>query len=694
MPPGTPGNVTVTADNEAAFVSWSAPSDGGSPIDQYKVVANGTTTVIAPCGLCTSVYFSGLSDGTTYTFQVYAHNSVGNSVLPAISPSVTPAPAQVSHPGPPQGVLAVASNLTATISWQPPVQSAGVTVDRYQVQAIDTTLTTAGSGAVYYSGLLYVCGTCSTATFSGLSAGDTYQFLVYAHSQDNGYGPAASSNLVTGADPSCPQTNICLNVDGATNDGAVAWRADGFLHGIGYSNTTAGGVTTFSYAGPDDSQVLALHPTSWRMSSCTFPAGLNDPSIPECQWAHQFTSASLTSILSDDYNSQTYSSAANGPQPPWECWSCYSHAVQAIVGNTAVNNDSPDYVKQGLAAGDVYWDIMNEPGNDLGPHQAGTTQLYLQQLSYAYNSIKTINPSLRVVAPSLSDFVDTPNPYNPHVLGFDAFLKYSAVNGLAWDAVSWHNNSGLFDDSPTIFPYLVQDVDSLEDEYGITNHPKVFVNEYGPKFANLVPGWSAGWITALEQANVDQANRSCWTEPGITNPLAEYSECGQGGSYSGTLDGLFTPPEGGPSALQPNANYWVYRFYAGMSGSRLTTTTSSQSVTAFAARDDASSTISILLGRHLSCTKAVHPQDCTVANAPEVARILTPPPAQVVIRISYPYPATSVDATIADIPNVNGPVAPPPGATQTVPVQNGQVSINLPAVADGDSYTITLVPSG
>src|SRR5882724_1064641 len=194
----------------------------------------------------------------------------------------------------------------------------------------------------------------------------------------------------------------------------------------------------------------------------------------------------------------------------------------------------------------------------------------------------------------------------------------------------------------------------LEAEYGLTTTPKISVNEYDPQYANLLPGWSAGWIASLEQAKVDQANRACWQE---TSAGTSYSEC-----TDGSLDGLFTPTFTSQQTEQPQANYWVYRFYAGMQGTVLTSSTSDNTVSMLATNDSTTQTISLLVGRHKSCTAAVNP-DCTTANAPEVGGIPTPGPALVNVAVAYPYAASTVTATVTDIPNVRGAVAAPPSAT-------------------------------
>jgi hypothetical protein len=678
--PGQPTNLTVTADDQAVFVSWQPPaSNGGAPIDYYRVIATDTATtkttqrsisLFAPCVQCTTVYFSGLVNGDSYVFTVAAHNSTGLGLPTSPSASVTPIHVPFLADSWPQNVTATISGQTATVTWSPPANTNGLPIDRYLIQMNDRTLTPA-SGNVYYAGWKYACGTCTSVTFTGLSAADTYDFFVYAHNNGNAtaiasYGSGGGSNRVTATDPSCPAGQVCVSVDGASNDGAIQWRADGFLHGLDFNGGT--------YDGPPAAMIQALHPTSWRVSGCTGTLSW----LFECQWAAQNTSASLTNVLSDDYYGRTYDSNAKGMRPPWECWDCYTADVRSIVTQTGA-----------VPASNVYWDLQNEPGFGLGPNQGGNYLLYLHQLLTAYQTVKAANPNLKIVLPSLDEPTDTTiggtdGAVNPHVLTFDELLPFLVANNISPDALSWHENGGLFETNPAVFGYQVDKVRYLESEYGLPTAPKIFVNEYDPAYANLLPGWSAGWIAALEEAKVDQANRACWVE---SSAGTSYSEC-----TKGSLDGLFTPTFNGQQTEQPQANYWVYRFYAGMQGDVLNTTTSDNTVTALATNDSTTQTIDLLVGRHKSCTAAVNP-DCTTANAPEVGAIPTPAPATVNIAVAYPYAASTVTATVTDIANVRGAMSQPASTTTTLTVTNGVVTVPLAAVADGDAYTVVINPA-
>lgn len=107
--PHAPTSVGATAGDGAATVFWTpSPFDPGVPVTSYTITAYvGVTagpqlTVAAPA---TRAYFPGLTNGVTYTFTVFATDSVGPSPESAHSNPVTPPrdTAQSSPPAPTPG---------------------------------------------------------------------------------------------------------------------------------------------------------------------------------------------------------------------------------------------------------------------------------------------------------------------------------------------------------------------------------------------------------------------------------------------------------------------------------------------------------------------------------------------------------------------------------------------------------------
>jgi hypothetical protein len=88
--PNAPTIGTATGANASASVTFTAPADvGGGAITGYSVVS--TPSGIIGTGASSPVTVSGLTNGTAYTFKVWAINAYGPSPLSAASNSVTPA---------------------------------------------------------------------------------------------------------------------------------------------------------------------------------------------------------------------------------------------------------------------------------------------------------------------------------------------------------------------------------------------------------------------------------------------------------------------------------------------------------------------------------------------------------------------------------------------------------------------------
>ncbi len=96
--PDAPANVTATAGDGQAAVSFTAPaSDGGAPVTSYTVTASPGGETASGSG--SPITVTGLTDGTSYTFTVTATNSAGTGPSSSASSSVTPTAAASSGGG-------------------------------------------------------------------------------------------------------------------------------------------------------------------------------------------------------------------------------------------------------------------------------------------------------------------------------------------------------------------------------------------------------------------------------------------------------------------------------------------------------------------------------------------------------------------------------------------------------------------
>ena len=87
--PGVPAITSVTSGDSQAIIAFSAPStDGGSTITSYTVTSSpGSITKTASSS---PIYVTGLTNGTAYTFTVFATNAIGNSAASTASGSIVP----------------------------------------------------------------------------------------------------------------------------------------------------------------------------------------------------------------------------------------------------------------------------------------------------------------------------------------------------------------------------------------------------------------------------------------------------------------------------------------------------------------------------------------------------------------------------------------------------------------------------
>ncbi|MGC9968588.1 MAG: fibronectin type III domain-containing protein [Minisyncoccia bacterium] len=192
--PGAPTIGTATKGNGSASVAFTAPaSDGGSPITGYTASSTpGNITGTCASSPCT---VSGLTNGTSYTFKVYATNAIGNGPLSAASNAVTPS----TVPGAPTIGTASAGNGNASVAFTAPASNGGSPITGY------TASSTPGN----------ITGTCASSpcTVSGLTNGTSYTFKVYATNANGNGAASAASNAVTPNFPDNDGDGYRSNVD-------------------------------------------------------------------------------------------------------------------------------------------------------------------------------------------------------------------------------------------------------------------------------------------------------------------------------------------------------------------------------------------------------------------------------------------------------------------------------------------------
>ncbi|MEU2305666.1 RICIN domain-containing protein [Streptomyces misionensis] len=149
----------------------------------------------------------------------------------------------------------------------------------------------------------------------------------------------------------------------------------------------------------------------------------------------------------------------------------------------------------------------------------------------------------------------------------DNFLRNAVATNTVPDIIAWHEltrSSKIAGDVAT--------VTALENKYGISPRP-IAIEEYAAPSEVGVPGALVGYIAKFERLGVHDAELAFWNQSGALGDLLT----GQGGS--------------------PNGAYWLYKWYADMSGSMLVTTPPAQTgIDGAASRNSAGNEIDVVFG--------------------------------------------------------------------------------------------------
>jgi YVTN family beta-propeller protein len=153
--PGAPTIGTATAGDGQASVSFTAAASNGSPISSYTVTSSPGGITVASAG--SPIVVTGLTNGTAYTFTVFANNANGSGPPSAASNSVTPQVGAFTL------TVAKAGTGTGTVTSSPTGIDCGATCSFGFANGAAVTLTpTAGAGSVFagWSGACSGTGAC------------------------------------------------------------------------------------------------------------------------------------------------------------------------------------------------------------------------------------------------------------------------------------------------------------------------------------------------------------------------------------------------------------------------------------------------------------------------------------------------------------------------------------------------------
>ena len=212
--PAAPAAPSLTAGTRQLEVSWRAPSDNGSAIDDYDVryrPAGGSWTELPDTAKSTarSVTISGLRNGTAYEVQVRAGNSVGDGLW---SDSATGTP--VGVPAAPAAPSLTAGTGQLEVSWRAPSDN-GSAIDDYDVRYRP-------AGGSWTELPDTAKSTARSVTISGLRNGTAYEVQVRA---GNSVGDGPWSDSATGTPVGVPAAPAAPSLTAGTGQLEVSWRA-------------------------------------------------------------------------------------------------------------------------------------------------------------------------------------------------------------------------------------------------------------------------------------------------------------------------------------------------------------------------------------------------------------------------------------------------------------------------------------
>lgn len=207
--PGQPAPPTVERGDTQVTLAWTPPENRGSPIQQYTVEISPPAPggVVQQQTAATSLTWTGLQNGTAYTFRIQAVNLAPEpSDFSAYSQAVTPA-------GPPTQVQEVRSTPNRSIPGEVQIQVSW-TAPNPNGAAIQTYTVTPSSGSP-----VTVSGT--TANFTFAATGENVTFTVTATNDAGTSQPSAPSAPVRVY--TAPDAPSGVRATDGNGDSVVTW---------------------------------------------------------------------------------------------------------------------------------------------------------------------------------------------------------------------------------------------------------------------------------------------------------------------------------------------------------------------------------------------------------------------------------------------------------------------------------------
>ncbi len=252
--PGKPTAPTVVEGDQTVTVGWSPPATNGEPITSYTINWSGGAAVTVPGSDATHV-FSGLANGTGYTFRVTATNALGSGVISDSSPAATP----FGNPSPVTSATIAAStdgSGNLTLSWSGAAAN-GRAISGYHITLSDGTQKDVGA--------------VPTTTMAG-HVGTAYTFTIVTKAN----GGANSSTAFTSSNSATPRPgNPSASASGNNNTQVVtySWGAAASTEPVSYS-ISGTGIATQTVGAPGSVTVNGAWGSSYNFTVTATSAGI------------------------------------------------------------------------------------------------------------------------------------------------------------------------------------------------------------------------------------------------------------------------------------------------------------------------------------------------------------------------------------------------------------------------------------
>lgn len=406
-----------------------------------------------------------------------------------------------------------------------------------------------------------------------------------------------------------------LTVDMGAETGPLYHGSCGFLYGLGSDGV------------PSQNLVTPLKP---RVAAQKAPDGLQHPTGDVLSVAQDFIDAGGEQVqvyLQDIYALWPYEyDGIEGYAAKLE------EMIPKVVALRAENES---------LAGRIVYIPFNEPDGiwyEEIDKSEEVQERFEQDWLLIYRTLTRLDPEAVICGPNYSSYREK---------AMESWIAFCVENDCMPDYVTWHE---LQTDKIEKFDAHLSHYRALESEYGLAER-EVIINEYAPPSDCSVPGKLVNWIALFEENKV--------------------SGCLPYWHNAGNLDDLAA------SNNEPNGAWWLYKWYADLSGQtlRLETSTKRTELYGVAAADSTKKSASLLFGGASGSAEIV--LENMTANE---------------IFASSGWVSVTVEETVWTA--FHGTATEPEMVlTGVFPIEDGKVTVPLEQMDATSAYRLTLTPA-